>query len=180
MTTKTQYALYLSSEKWRNRRKQFLEEYVCDCSRCGLPRWLMIVAYDQDVHLHHKNYQHVGAELDEDLEPLCRRCHEVETFGKSKLHIPRAADCIQCGQATWDVAERLCDLCRSGGGDVESRELLRRIEMFEERADRLHGEEMDRLQQIKQDYDEQLKLEHSYEERRQVAREREMNEESFR
>ena len=46
--------------------------------------------YDQDLHVHHRNYQRVGAELDSDLRSLCRRCHEIETFGESSL--PAALD----------------------------------------------------------------------------------------
>ena len=49
---------------------------------------MSVIAYDQDLHVHHKNYQNIGAELDSDLEVLCRRCHEVETFGESALQYP--------------------------------------------------------------------------------------------
>ena len=82
--TKTEHRDYLASEAWLQRRKIFLRTHD-SCNRCGVSRKQAVAAYDQDLHVHHRNYQHVGAELDEDLEVLCRRCHEIETFGKSEL-----------------------------------------------------------------------------------------------
>lgn len=112
MPTKTEYREYLASEGWQRRRKQFLHEHS-DCNRCDLPRWLAIIVYDQDLHIHHKTYARVGGELDDDLEPLCRRCHEIETFGNSNLHAPRSIVCTYCEtHTTFDLVDRLCDECR--------------------------------------------------------------------
>src|ERR1700733_324678 len=83
--TKTKYREYIASGVWQRRRKLFIEHHYL-CSRCGLHRALAVIAYDQDIHVHHINYQRIGAELDSDLESLCRRCHEIETFGHSSLH----------------------------------------------------------------------------------------------
>src|SRR5271168_5540841 len=85
MPTKSEYREYISSEEWQKRRKLFLVLHSV-CNRCNLHRQLAIIAYDQDLNVHHRNYSRVGAELDTDLEALCRRCHELETFGTSKLH----------------------------------------------------------------------------------------------
>src|SRR5580704_18493233 len=84
--TKTEYREYIASEGWQQRRKLFIEHHYL-CNRCGLHRSLAVIAYDQDIHVHHKNYQRLGAELDSDLESLCRRCHEIESFGHSNLHL---------------------------------------------------------------------------------------------
>jgi hypothetical protein len=81
---KSEYRSYVASEAWLQRRKQFLWNHSA-CERCGISREAAIAAYGQDLHVHHKNYQHVGCESDSDLEALCRRCHEIETFGKSEL-----------------------------------------------------------------------------------------------
>ena len=97
MTTKTEYREYIASEPWQKRRKEFLLAYP-RCNRCDIPRWLAVVAYDQDLHVHHRNYARVGQEIDDDLEPLCKRCHELETFGHSYLHVPRSEPCCICLQ----------------------------------------------------------------------------------
>lgn len=109
--TKTEYREYIASEKWQKRRKAYLS-WANSCERCCLPRWLAIVAYDQDLHVHHKSYGSIGSEPDEDLEPLCRRCHEIETFGKSYLHRPKLYECEICQDETFDGESKLCDFCR--------------------------------------------------------------------
>lgn len=84
MTTKTEYREYIASEKWQRRRRDFLTENKF-CEQCDCPRWLAVAMYDQDLHVHHVSYARVGSEEDGDLKPLCRRCHELETFGKTEL-----------------------------------------------------------------------------------------------
>jgi len=64
----TKYRYYLQSEVWRKKRLEALEFYGAKCSRCG--------GYGNDVH--HKTYERVGGqELMEDLEVMCRECHEA-------------------------------------------------------------------------------------------------------
>lgn len=105
MTTRSQHKAYIQSEKWQLRRRDFLADHD-RCSGCGINREFSRKIYDQDLHVHHKNYQRVGCELDEDLEPLCRRCHEVRTFGKSDL--PPAKKCEWCDVF---VTGNICDSC---------------------------------------------------------------------
>lgn len=111
MTTKTEHREYIASEKWQKRRKEYLLAMPI-CEKCELPRRLAIVAYDQDLHVHHKSYARVGAELDDDLQSLCRRCHEVETFGSSSLHKVQSFECLECSEICFDRVDRLCDGCR--------------------------------------------------------------------
>jgi 5-methylcytosine-specific restriction endonuclease McrA len=48
------------------------------CERCG----------GQDaLQVHHRTYERLGAELDEDFEVLCRRCHATE-HGKPYDDVP--------------------------------------------------------------------------------------------
>jgi len=62
------YRAYLTTPAWKEKRKQALELYGCICSRCK--------QFGNDVH--HKTYERVGGdELMEDLEVLCRECHEA-------------------------------------------------------------------------------------------------------
>lgn len=114
--TKTEYREYIAGEAWRKRRAEFLKE-VNYCERCEAPRKLVVLVYDQDLHVHHRSYARVGNERPDDLEALCRRCHEIETFGRSELRkIEPYTHCFHCKKAVWDYAcdhgiEALCADC---------------------------------------------------------------------
>jgi len=59
---------YLASPVWKAKREEALAFYGCKCNRCG--------EFGNDVH--HKTYERVGGmEKMEDLEILCRECHEA-------------------------------------------------------------------------------------------------------
>lgn len=59
---------YLQSPVWKAKRQEALAHYGCICGRCG--------EYGSDVH--HKTYDRVGGnEKMEDLEVLCRACHDA-------------------------------------------------------------------------------------------------------
>jgi len=129
--TKTEYRQYLGSSHWQAKRKHFLS-YLTWCQKCQMPRYLAIIAYDQDLHVHHVSYANLGNENeDTDLMALCRRCHELETFGKTKLKAPWSTLCTACGDEP--VYNRfalytLCEFCLIGehvhaalGGRQDSR-----------------------------------------------------------
>jgi hypothetical protein len=82
--TRTEYAEYIGSEEWRRRRADYLSTSAY-CERCGLSRRFSRWIYDQDLHVHHKSYARIGAEIDGDLATLCKRCHEIETHGQTDL-----------------------------------------------------------------------------------------------
>ena len=109
--TKTEYREYIASAEWQQRRKDFLHDEGEKCSRCSIPRWLASIAYDQDLHVHHKSYANLGHEDWDDLEPLCRRCHEIESFGRTSIPEPKSSLCIYCGERQWDPREDMCPLC---------------------------------------------------------------------
>lgn len=109
--TKTEYREYISSPQWKERRKEFLAVFGTHCANCNLPRLLAIVAYDQDLHVHHVSYARIGQETEDDLKALCKRCHEIETFGVSRLHQPPSVPCQDCGNKTFNVIELICDDC---------------------------------------------------------------------
>ena len=62
------YKNYLTSEKWRNRRKEYLKKWGYNCQECGYSK-------PGKIQIHHLNYFRLGEELDSDLIALCKRCH---------------------------------------------------------------------------------------------------------
>ncbi len=108
---KTEYRNYIASADWQKRRKEFLRSCGEECNRCFIPRWLAEIAYDQDLHVHHKSYANLGSERWEDLEPLCRRCHDIETFGHSKFREIRSYECDVCGSTHWNPRTGWCAAC---------------------------------------------------------------------
>ncbi len=60
---------YLASPEWRERRRRHLSRSrnrTCHgCGKMGVP-----------IDVHHKTYDHIGAERGYELVSLCRRCHE--------------------------------------------------------------------------------------------------------
>lgn len=60
--------IYLKSEHWKNLRKE-KKKVNPVCEVCGAKKKL-------DVH--HKNYRNIYDVLLEDLETLCRKCHNKE------------------------------------------------------------------------------------------------------
>lgn len=108
--TKSKYREYLGSQHWQIRRKAFLH-INCHCNRCDMPRWLAELLYDQDLHVHHLSYANLGKEKDDDLEALCRRCHDIETHGRSDFRQLKTHPCPDCGAAVFDPRIDRCDFC---------------------------------------------------------------------
>jgi hypothetical protein len=57
---------YCASPHWQIRRAIYFETHTKACWICGST---------EHVHLHHVSYEHIGAERDHELLPLCRRHH---------------------------------------------------------------------------------------------------------
>lgn len=108
--TKTEYASYLTTDHWRDIRTEMIEAWPF-CEHCKMPRWLAEIAYDQDLHVHHLTYARIGCEEIEDLATLCRRCHEIETFGRSELRAPKQAKCQLCMSTHWNYRSDFCPTC---------------------------------------------------------------------
>jgi hypothetical protein len=109
--TKTEYAETLKGSRWQELRKDVLTDRPF-CAKCDMPRWLAAIAYDQDLHVHHKSYANRGTDKEyEDLDPLCRRCHDIETFGRSDLKAPKNSKCTICGSTHWNPYESFCPTC---------------------------------------------------------------------
>jgi hypothetical protein len=61
------YLAYLNTPDWRSRRNRALLLANWRCQRCASKR---------DLQVHHVTYERLGAEWDQDLEVVCRDCHE--------------------------------------------------------------------------------------------------------
>lgn len=109
----TEYQQYLATPHWKARRKEHIERWPW-CRKCYMPRWLAKVAYDQDLHAHHKTYANLGNEGPYDLQSLCRRCHDVETFGRSDLREVKGHKCTSCQvSVTFDPYSDECEVCQA-------------------------------------------------------------------
>lgn len=63
---KTWYPVYLRSPHWQKTRKAALKRACHKCETCGSVERLQV---------HHLTYKRLRAELPEDLQVLCSRCH---------------------------------------------------------------------------------------------------------
>ena len=108
--TKTEYRAYIASPAWKSRRDEFLDAHTT-CENCEMPRWLCVFAYDQDIHVHHLSYENLGSETNDDLSALCRRCHEIETFGRTTQKEFVRVPCYVCGSSHWNPRSDRCDAC---------------------------------------------------------------------
>lgn len=61
-----EYQQVIRSQAWSDRRKRMIAT-AGGCERCYL--------ITKDLELHHKHYETLGRESDEDLEVLCKACH---------------------------------------------------------------------------------------------------------
>jgi hypothetical protein len=71
------YYEYINAQEWRRRRRAYLRKYAL-CNRCSMDNDEHKAVYGTALHVHHASYARLGAELDEDLEALCKRCHDEE------------------------------------------------------------------------------------------------------
>lgn len=68
-----EYKAYLRSSEWRERRKEFIEEVNGECEDCGSKK---------NIQVHHLNYDNIGDETEDDVEVLCKDCHEDRELEK--------------------------------------------------------------------------------------------------
>lgn len=62
------YAEYLRSAHWASVKRAFRESDMAQACICG---------EEENLDLHHKTYERIGAEVLTDLVLLCRGCHEA-------------------------------------------------------------------------------------------------------
>ena len=80
------YAAYLAGEHWQKRRAEHAATHERRCRYCQQPA----------ADLHHRSYLHLRAELDEELEWVCRDHHEeVQQYGVVKRASDRQKDILR-------------------------------------------------------------------------------------
>jgi 5-methylcytosine-specific restriction endonuclease McrA len=57
----------VNSDAWKARKRELIRWRGQFCERCGL---------HGPLDLHHKTYERLGEEMDDDLELVCRDCHD--------------------------------------------------------------------------------------------------------
>ena len=73
------YRDVIKSDKWKKRR-QWLIAQAGGCERCFL--------ITHALEVHHKHYDTLGDERDEDLEALCKACHKEADY-KREIRVAR-------------------------------------------------------------------------------------------
>ena len=63
------YQAYINSDEWKEKAEAIKQKRGGCCELCGMPGSIM------SIHLHHKTYERIGNEQDDDLVCLCRLCH---------------------------------------------------------------------------------------------------------
>lgn len=85
--TPDEYREYLASPHWHYTRRVALERAGHRCQACGTTHKL---------HVHHRSYQHLGDEHDDDLRVLCRTCHDrVHALPQP---LPKATDYVTASE----------------------------------------------------------------------------------
>jgi hypothetical protein len=64
----TSYREYLRSDHWAYFKAEFFRERESVCRRCGRD--------NVPLDLHHVSYARIGNEFLDDVQPLCRKCHD--------------------------------------------------------------------------------------------------------
>lgn len=81
------YKQYLKSEHWKQTKEKAYIILGRKCNRCGSKNYL---------NIHHKHYQNIGCELIEDLEVVCKSCHEkIHDINRSEIPTKYAAKKIR-------------------------------------------------------------------------------------
>ena len=71
---------YLKSPLWKDIRGKVLEQFGEICAKCG----------EHGTDVHHLTYERVGGnELIEDLQVLCRECHEATHAIEKNTHVDK-------------------------------------------------------------------------------------------
>lgn len=112
-----EYSTYLHTDRWKKLREHALARFDWRCAACHSP---------DDLHVHHRTYERVGAEYLTDLTVLCRNCHRTlhDTWNEYE---PRRLEVLPRRIST---DERITEAIReSGCGGMTKAELAEYLEL---------------------------------------------------
>lgn len=78
----SRYGAYIASDRWAARRERYFASHPRKCAVCGSKA---------SLELHHLSYERLGRERDDDLAPLCHRCHAAVHLVADSL-LPRCGE----------------------------------------------------------------------------------------
>jgi hypothetical protein len=91
-----EYQVHLASRKWAQLRTQKLAQVGYCCERCGLSR------HTRPLDVHHLTYDRLGHERLEDLQVLCKTCHEGADEERARAaELKRAQSALYKGFEKW-------------------------------------------------------------------------------
>lgn len=108
-TDHTTYEAYLKSDHWANRRVSYRVSHPYRCVGCG-----RIARGKQHLNLHHRSYDHLGDEPDDDLVYLCSPCHRKTHRLAKKIGLWNAHEWIRRSET--EMFEELYRLQRVSDG----------------------------------------------------------------
>ena len=122
------YEEYLQSPEWQNKREWALKWAGDACQVCNSI---------YNLHVHHRTYDNLGAELPGDLTVLCKNCHTLfHQNDKDEIEaIVAAADSLLAGDEMADVVRRNLHVSlhweggRASIGQCFCRECIQEIEV---------------------------------------------------
>jgi hypothetical protein len=76
-----QHKDYYKTPHWKKYIKELLDPDTCHCELCLAPRWKHFKTKPRRINrvftIHHKHYNSLYKEKREDVQILCRRCHNL-------------------------------------------------------------------------------------------------------
>ena len=105
MSTNVDYLAYLESPEWWHRRRAALQRanYRCEREDPNGPR------HEGPLDVHHRSYQHLGNEMADELEVLCRPCHRAEHQPRNRALRSREGAGQQRLFNRWDAPSRVVE-----------------------------------------------------------------------
>lgn len=96
------YEQYLQSPGWRITRNHALRRARYQCERCQSKR---------NLRVHHKTYERLGHEWDQDLEVVCEACHggihtkEMQQDERGRLYLRLATEVLRTERFMASIAD---------------------------------------------------------------------------
>jgi 5-methylcytosine-specific restriction endonuclease McrA len=119
------YREYLASARWGERRAAALKDAGYRCSRCGRHGR----RGGSGLEVHHLTYTHLGEELPEDLEVVCKECHRAAHGKVSRRHRHRI------GLANAEADRLRAEKARDAQAKVDLIEENERLHLLQKRRD---------------------------------------------